>query len=93
MEELLRLRLSATCDAYVQAADVSRAKVGSLILNDNTFFRRVIEERQGFTVRIYDRVMQWLSDHWPPNAVWPADVPRPASFAPILDSAQPERAA
>lgn len=78
MEELLRLRLSATCAAYVEATDVSRAKVGSLILNDNTFFRRVLEDRQGFTVRIYDRVMQWFSDHWPADAAWPADVPRPA---------------
>ena len=23
------------------------------------------------------RIAQWLSDHWPPAAAWPADIPRP----------------
>ena len=82
MEELLRLRLSATCAAYASATDSSRAKIGSLILNDNTFFRRVLDEHQGFTVRIYDRVMQWFADHWPEGVKWPAEVPRPTPPAP-----------
>ena len=79
MEELLRLRLSATSAAFSEAKDISRAQLGRLILNDNTFFRRVLEERQGFTVRIYDRVIGWMSDHWPEGAEWPADVPRPSA--------------
>ena len=77
MEELLRLRLSATSAAFAEAKDISRAQLGRLILNDNTFFRRVLDERQGFTVRIYDRVIAWMSENWPEGAEWPSDVPRP----------------
>ena len=29
------------------------------------------------TTRRADRIVQWLSDHWPPGAEWPADIPRP----------------
>ena len=30
------------------------------------------------TTRRAARVVQWLSDHWPPGAEWPADIARPA---------------
>ena len=29
------------------------------------------------TSRRAARIVQWLSDHWPPGAEWPADIPRP----------------
>ena len=29
------------------------------------------------TTRRAARIVQWLSDHWPPGAEWPADIPRP----------------
>ncbi len=37
-----------------------------------------IENGADIQVTRYERAVQWLSDNWPPNAVWPADVPRPA---------------
>lgn len=30
------------------------------------------------TTRRAARIVQWLSDHWPDGAEWPADIPRPA---------------
>lgn len=93
MEELLRLRLSAASAAFTEAKEISRAQLGRLILNDNTFFRRVLDERQGFTVRIYDRVILWMSDNWPPETKWPADVPRPPRSPEVIATiapAQPE---
>ena len=30
------------------------------------------------TIRTYTRVVQWLSDHWPADLEWPADILRPA---------------
>lgn len=29
------------------------------------------------TTRRAERVVQWLSDHWPADAEWPDDIPRP----------------
>ena len=35
------------------------------------------------TARRYNRIVQWFSDHWPADLLWPADLPRPV---PSLDS-------
>lgn len=78
MEEILRAQLATCCAAYIAVAGGSREKIGDLALNDNTFFRRVIDEQRGFTVRTYDRVIGWLAANWPPEATWPPEVPRPA---------------
>ena len=37
-----------------------------------------VEAGRGITIDRAARIMQWLSDHWPPGAEWPPDVPRPA---------------
>ncbi len=31
------------------------------------------------TLATVQRVEQWLSDHWPPDLAWPADIPRPTA--------------
>ena len=33
------------------------------------------------TGRRAERIMQWLSDHWPADLEWPVDIPRPAPRA------------
>lgn len=81
MEETLRQNLSSCVAAYGAATGLSGAAIGLRALRDNTFFRRVLDERQGFTVRIYDRVIGWMSENWPEGAVWPAEVPRPGADA------------
>ena len=34
------------------------------------------------TTRRAERIIQWLSNHWPADAEWPPDIPRPAPAAP-----------
>lgn len=43
------------------------------------------------TTRRAARIVQWLSDHWPPPAVWPPDIPRPppAPDSPAAPAADP----
>ena len=36
-----------------------------------------IDTGTSLTARRAARIVQWLSDHWPPGAEWPADIPRP----------------
>ena len=37
-----------------------------------------LERGADLTTRRGARVVQWLSDHWPDDLDWPADIPRPA---------------
>lgn len=50
--------------------------VGVLAARDSGFFGRIEREEASFTARKYDDVMGWLSDNWPKDVEWPADVPR-----------------
>jgi hypothetical protein len=78
MEQTLRQHLR-TCTALFQAhSGVTPKTVCKRALNDNTFFDRVVDGGQGFTVGTYDRVIRWLSENWPAGVDWPSDVPRPA---------------
>ena len=76
MEETLRHHLFECAALFERATGISPATVGKRALNDNTFFARMAEG-QGFTVRTYDKVMDWLSTNWPEGIEWPKDVPRP----------------
>lgn len=56
---------------------MSLPAVGRAAVNDGQFFRR-IGGQTSFTVRSYDRVVQWMADNWPRGAKWPRDIERPA---------------
>lgn len=62
---------------YCEHSGMSRARLATLIANDGKFFDRV-ENGGGFTIRTYERALQWFSDHWPTEKPWPTEVPRPA---------------
>ncbi len=49
--------------------------MGRLAAGHGGFEKRLRAGR--VTVRRIDRVAQWLSDHWPFDLDWPADIPRP----------------
>lgn len=68
--ELVRL-----CAAYAAGRGIALSTVGRLAAGHGGFFGRLHAGR--VTVRRMDRVVQWLSDHWPADLPWPADVPRP----------------
>ena len=40
-----------------------------------------LERGHDITTRRAARIAQWLSDHWPEDAVWPPDIPRPPPAA------------
>lgn len=80
MEETLRSHLHLLATRYAETLGVSVASVGKAALRDNTFFQR-IEAGEGFTIRTFDRALQWFSDNWPSDTPWPSDIPRPAPAA------------
>lgn len=87
MEEILRQHLIEAAKAFEAASGVSLATIGRRALNDNTLLAR-LASGQGFTVKTYDRLLGWLSENWPDNAVWPEGVIRPEPAAPTADLAE-----
>jgi len=76
MEKQLRTHLIRLASLFEGHTGTSPASVGKFALNDNTFFHRMVSGK-GFTVRTFDRVVTWFSDHWPAGLPWPDDFERP----------------
>ena len=82
--------LLAVADAYAAGERVPETTVSKRALQDSS---RLTELRQGdcdIGVRRMERTLQWFADNWPPDAVWPSDVPRPApTLVPANTATQP----
>lgn len=65
---------------YASYRSISLARVSNLVCRNAYLFKRL---GQGFscTLKTYNRVLQWFSDHWPLDLAWPADIPRPPPAA------------
>ncbi|MCJ2107890.1 hypothetical protein MKK70_21425 [Methylobacterium sp. E-041] len=97
MEETLRQHLSECAAAFEAATGTKPSVVSRRALQDSRYLERVIGG-EGFTVRTFDRLVQYLSDNWPSEAddTWPTGVPRPPKTpiaANVDAAAQPEVAA
>ena len=79
MDDSIRhmLTLSALFAAHkgLSQTTVSRFSTGSGATLDR------LRDGRGITTRRAAAAIQWLSDHWPADLAWPADVPRPAPRA------------
>lgn len=62
--------------AYAEAEGITLATASSRIFDDG---KRIagLESGRDLTSRRLEQAMAWLSDRWPEEALWPADVPRP----------------
>jgi hypothetical protein len=50
--------------------------IGVYGVNDGKFFGR-LETGNTCTIKTAEKMMQWLSDAFPTDLAWPADIPRP----------------
>lgn len=62
--------------AYARAKNVTLSTIGTYAVNHGHALQR-LEQGRGITVGRLNRIMQWLSDHWPDDEPWPSDVTRP----------------
>ncbi|WP_170563070.1 hypothetical protein [Ruegeria atlantica] len=60
---------------YADAKSLSVASVGRYSIGDVNLVDRLKTGR--ITIRRVNRVIQWLSNHWPSDLDWPPDIPRP----------------
>ena len=68
--------LMAIAQVYANWRGVSVARVAKLARGSGDFFAR-LQGGASCTIRTYNRVLQWFSDHWPSDLEWPSDIPRP----------------
>lgn len=61
MEQELRTRLFETAETVTAITGLSEQAIGQRAIKDNTFFKRVRERNAGFTVKTYDRLMDWMN--------------------------------
>ena len=70
-DSILRLIGIAAVARGLSPGTIGRAASGS-----GDFHGRLLAGRD-ITSRRAARIVQWLSDNWPPGANWPPDIPRP----------------
>ncbi len=79
MEETLRAQLFDLADRFCAATSLSRQAIGLQAIRDNSFFTRRIANGRTFTIRTFDRVVEWFSANWPADVEWPPEIERPRS--------------
>lgn len=75
-------RLLRVASAYTSSRGLSESTVSKHVFGDGQVLSRLRQGRDLTTSR-FEAGMQWFSDNWPEDAVWPADVPRPAPSQPV----------
>ena len=68
--------LIAVSKTYAEARGISLSRTSTLIFGDGMMFKR-LSNGCDLTTGRWAKGMQWLSDHWPEGAHWPAEVARP----------------
>lgn len=79
------IRLAAE---YGKATGLEEATVSGRVLKGGNRLRDLRAGLSDIGIRRLEAAIQWFSSHWPTDAEWPSDVPRPEPASP-----QPEQAA
>lgn len=62
-------------EIFASHRGITLPSLGTYALRDASFFVRLRDGR--VTLRRAEEILGWLSDHWPADLAWPADIPRP----------------
>ncbi len=60
---------------FLKKRNISRSTLGQLSVCSSTVFSRIDAER--VTIRTLNRMMVYLSRHWPEGVTWPPEIARP----------------
>ena len=63
------------CKLYMGARNIAGSTLCHEATGNGTVWQRLPIGR--VTIRTLDRLVQYLSDHWPEGLIWPDDIPRP----------------
>ena len=69
-------------ERYGELTGLSHWQIGLSAARSAKFFRDLRSgRRRGCTVATHARAVHWFSNHWPEDAEWPPNIPRPATTA------------
>ena len=71
--------LLAVAHAYADAEKIDLSAVSWRALGDTKKLPMIEQDGRDIQVRRLEKAMQWFSDHWPENAVWPREIHRPVA--------------
>lgn len=69
--------LLAVASAYCDFADMKLGSLSQKIIQDRNFLPRLAEGGRTFALSSAERMMIWLSAHWPEDKPWVDGVKRP----------------
>ena len=76
MEAELRSHRTALSAEFCARSGLAQSTVWMRAAQDARFLDR-IQGGGGFTIKTYDKLLEWFSANWPPGAQWPDIVERP----------------
>jgi hypothetical protein len=75
-----RDQLLTLVDTYGAQVNLSRARLGTIIMNQGRFFIDLLPnadgKRRAVSVDNFLKVKRWFRDHWPKDHPWPPSVDR-----------------
>lgn len=77
LDRLLK-QLLEVARAYEAAENIDLSTVSWRALGDTKKLTAIVEGNSDIQTRRLLKTLQWFSDHWPENAIWPDSVVRPA---------------
>ncbi len=86
----LKAMLAAVAAEFSRSTGRKPSGIWASAVKDARFMDR-LDRGQTFTIKVFDNAMQWFSENWPEDAVWPCGVPRPRSA--LQAASEPEAAA
>jgi hypothetical protein len=86
-ENLLELsRIFATAvGAKSRSGDLSFGALSTRMMNDGKSLDRIARGGD-LTTGSYEDCILWLNDNWPPEAIWPEHIPRPANRRKLVET-------
>lgn len=85
-------QILAVARAFCAARQLSLSRVSTLVFNDGKKLDLIARGADLQTAR-FEQAMQWFAANWPPNARWPAGVPRPLRRTTLVRSVSAARRA
>ena len=73
----LRTQLVIVSDIFANARGIGRKRVSTIVLGQGSKLDAVANGSADVTTKTWEKAMQYYSNHWPQNAVWPVSIDRP----------------
>lgn len=72
-------QLLAVANAFREARGLSLSRTSTLVFNDGKKLDAISTGGADLATGRFEQSMQWFSDNWPEDAVWPKGIARPAA--------------